>query len=492
MQYLKADTVTEVLIGTVVAVGDGFTPVTSLTIAGSSDLEIIKHGATTVTAITGTLAAITSADGYYALDLVTGDVDTEGRLTILINDDSLCLPVRNDFMVVSANVFDSLFAAATTDYLQTDTIQWIGTAYATPTTNGVPEVDVTQVAGTAQTAGDLAAMITTVDDFVDTEITAIKTKTDFLPSVTAGAAGGLMIAGSNAATTFATLTVTGATVFTGNVSYAAGITITKSDLNSDGVSITGNGSGSGLRVQKGAAGYDIQGDIQGNLSGSAGSVTNLNTSYIDTTISSRATPAQVNTEVDTALADINLDHIAGTATGIPAIPAGTYLDQMMDDGTAVYDRTTDSLQAIRDTAPLGTAMRGTDNAYTGGNITGNLSGSVGSVTGAVGSVTGDVGGNVTGSVGSIASNGINNNSLHPNACSKITDSGIQRGASHWENNSDDRSLGWAISKLVNKIDLNAAGDTLTIRKSNDSTALFTQAVTTSGGAAPVVSLDTTG
>ena len=177
MQYLKADTVTEVLIGPVVAVGDGFTPVTSLTIAGADEAEIIKHGATTVTAITGTLAAITSADGYYALDLVVGDVDTEGRLTILINDDSLCLPVRHDFMVVNANVFDSLFAAATTDYLQIDAIQHIGTAYATPTTNGVPEVDVTHVAGTAQTAGDLAAMITAVDDLVDTEVAAIKSDT---------------------------------------------------------------------------------------------------------------------------------------------------------------------------------------------------------------------------------------------------------------------------------------------------------------------------
>src|SRR3990170_487179 len=58
--------------------------------------------------------------------------------------------------------------------------------------------------------------------------------------------------------------------------------------------------------------------------------------------------AQVNAEVDTALADANLDHLAGTATAIPAIPAGTYIDQMMDDGTAVYDRTTDSLQAVRD------------------------------------------------------------------------------------------------------------------------------------------------
>jgi hypothetical protein len=58
--------------------------------------------------------------------------------------------------------------------------------------------------------------------------------------------------------------------------------------------------------------------------------------------------AEVNTEVDTALADINLDHLVGTATGIPAIVAGTYIDQIMDDGTATYDRTTDSLQAIRD------------------------------------------------------------------------------------------------------------------------------------------------
>ena len=72
--------------------------------------------------------------------------------------------------------------------------------------------------------------------------------------------------------------------------------------------------------------------------------------------------AEVQSEVDDALVAQNLDHIAGTAAAIPAIVAGTYLDQMMDDGTAVYDRTTDSLQAIRDTAPLGTAMRGTDSA----------------------------------------------------------------------------------------------------------------------------------
>src|SRR3972149_7835065 len=305
---------------------DGNTQENALTVAYTDVLLSKAGGALTAKAETTNLTG-TGANAHYTCILGTGDTGTLGSLRVWCHvTGALC--VYQDFLIVPALVYNSLVAGS--DNLQVDAIQ---------------------VAGTAQTAGNLAAMITTVDDFVDTEITAIKTKTDFLPSVTAGAAGGLMIAGSNAATTFATLTVTGASVFTGNVSYAAGITITQSDLNSDGVSITGNGSGSGLRVQKGASGYDIQGDIQGNLSGSAGSVINLNTSYIDTTISSRATPTQVNTEVDTALADTNLNHIAGTATGIPAIPAGTYIDQMMDDGTAVYDRTTDSLQAIKDAIP---------------------------------------------------------------------------------------------------------------------------------------------
>ena len=320
--------------------------------------------------------------------------------------------------------------------------------------------------GTAQTAGDLATMITAVDDLVDTEVAAIKTKTDFLPSVTAGAAGGLMIAGSNAATTFATLTVTGASIFTGNVSYAAGITITQSTVNGHGISITGNGIGHGVKFIGGDTGSGAH-FVGGATSGHA-----------------------VNTEAASGYSGFNGVGVGGGygfRGSMEFLPAALIGGRINADATAISG---DSVAADRLETMLDGTGGNTLSAAITGNITGNLSGSVGSVTGAVGSVTGDVGGNVTGSVGSIASNGINNNSLHPNACSKITDSGIQRGASNWENNSDDRSLGWAISKLVNKIDLNAAGDTLTIRKSNDSTALFTQSVTTSGGAAPVVSLDT--
>lgn len=67
-----------------------------------------------------------------------------------------------------------------------------------------------------------------------------------------------------------------------------------------------------------------------------------------TTAPSTLTAANVNSEVDTALADIHLDHLIATAASIPAVTSGTFLDQIMDDGTATYDRTTDSLQAIRD------------------------------------------------------------------------------------------------------------------------------------------------
>lgn len=92
--------------------------------------------------------------------------------------------------------------------------------------------------------------------------------------------------------------------------------------------------------------------------------------------------AEVQSEVDDALVVHNLDHLVGTAVGIPAVISGTYLDQIMDDGTAVYDRTTDSLQAIRDRGdvawitgaggdPWLTLLPGAYGAGTAGNILGN-------------------------------------------------------------------------------------------------------------------------
>lgn len=47
------------------------------------------------------------------------------------------------------------------------------------------QVDVIQVAGTAQTAGNLVALLNAIDDYIDAEIAAIKAKTDNLPATPA-------------------------------------------------------------------------------------------------------------------------------------------------------------------------------------------------------------------------------------------------------------------------------------------------------------------
>lgn len=159
MQYLRADTNTEVLIGPVVAVGDGFTPVTTLAASTADEAELIKYGGATpltVTSISASaMTAITSADGYYTLDLSTGNTDTEGFLTVLFNDDSLCLPVRHDFQVVNANVYDSMFAAATTDYLDVSLTQVNGAAQ-TATLDTIKAETVLIVADTGELQADWA------------------------------------------------------------------------------------------------------------------------------------------------------------------------------------------------------------------------------------------------------------------------------------------------------------------------------------------------
>jgi len=126
MQVLKADTSVKVVMGPFVDVADGYTPETGIVLNNCDERALIKHDGGSVTVLdsgTNTWAAITNMDGYYNLTLTAANLDTEGMLTIAIQDDSICLPVIARFMVVNANVYDSLFAAAATDYLQVDPVQ---------------------------------------------------------------------------------------------------------------------------------------------------------------------------------------------------------------------------------------------------------------------------------------------------------------------------------------------------------------------------------
>lgn len=122
--FLKADTATTVIIGPFVDATDDVTPETGVTLAAADAAEILKHASGTVVDISGlTFTAVTGAGGLYTLSLTASETDTEGRLTVYVADTSVCKPVRVDFMVVPAHVFDGLYAASGTDYLQVDAIQ---------------------------------------------------------------------------------------------------------------------------------------------------------------------------------------------------------------------------------------------------------------------------------------------------------------------------------------------------------------------------------
>jgi len=128
MQILRADTAVNVKIGPFVDVADGFTPQTDIGLAGD-EAELLKHGTTNTADISGNAwGAITGARGWYWLTLSASDTDTEGPLVVVVQDDSDCLPVFTQFMVVNANVYDSLYGTAAADYLTVDMLQIGGVA----------------------------------------------------------------------------------------------------------------------------------------------------------------------------------------------------------------------------------------------------------------------------------------------------------------------------------------------------------------------------
>jgi hypothetical protein len=183
-------------------------------------------------------------------------------------------------------------------------------------------------------------------------IDAIETTTDFLPQVTAGAAGGLFIAGTNAATTITTALTT---TFTGNLTGSV-----DSVTNAVG-SVTG-----AVGSVTGAVG-SVAGNVDGNVTGSVASVT----------------------------AGVTLANGAITNASL----AGNMEIVFETDFATNYNATRNAWVTNAQDF-VGTA--GSD-PFNGQVVAASVTGAVGSVTGAVGSVTGNVDGNVTGSIGALTS-----------------------------------------------------------------------------------------
>lgn len=225
MNILKQSTAATIKLGPFVDDTDGKTAETALTI-GQADIRLSKNGGDIAQTHNAT-GATHDELGYYDIPLDTTDTGTLGRLRVLVSKAG-ALPVWQDFVVVTANVYDSMFSTdkldvavveMATDVLtaaavKADAVTKIQSGLATPTnitagtittvtnlTNlptmptdwltaaGLKADAVTEIQSGLATAAALDAVDNFIDTevaailaAVDTEVAAIKAKTDNLPA----------------------------------------------------------------------------------------------------------------------------------------------------------------------------------------------------------------------------------------------------------------------------------------------------------------------
>ena len=118
---LRQSTAKLVTFGPLVDVTDKITPETGVTL-GAADAAVIQknQAGSQVSIVAATWAHI--GQGVYNLTLDATHTDTLGPLMVLIRDDSVFDgPVRQDYVVLAANVYDALIPA--TDKLQVDAVE---------------------------------------------------------------------------------------------------------------------------------------------------------------------------------------------------------------------------------------------------------------------------------------------------------------------------------------------------------------------------------
>lgn len=156
MQFLRQSTAVNVRVGPFMDAANAVTPETGVTLGAADQAELLKEGSgATVDISAATWAAITGVGGWYDLSLTTSHTDTVGKLVVIVQDESVCLPVFKEFMVVTQKVYDALFAG--TEYLRTHPAPFSvsGTAYAAENVAGTQQFSetLTKTAGADPVTG---------------------------------------------------------------------------------------------------------------------------------------------------------------------------------------------------------------------------------------------------------------------------------------------------------------------------------------------------
>lgn len=139
---------------------DGVTPETSLTVTNCK-LTLMVDDANVPTLVLDTnptasggnndMVHVTGDDaGFYDLELTAANLNYLGRAMLALTDAANHCPVFHEFMILPAVVYDAMVLG--TDLFDVSVTQWLGQAVAAVTVNGVPEVDVTHIGGSAVTS----------------------------------------------------------------------------------------------------------------------------------------------------------------------------------------------------------------------------------------------------------------------------------------------------------------------------------------------------
>ena len=186
-------------------------------------LGIVDNG--TAQSATGTTLVLRSAAAFADSELIGATVIITGGTTGV-----------GQSRIITANVGSTdTVTVDTWTTTPTGTITYVVYGGSPASTTLVPNVNVAQISGDSTAADNLETMLD-------------------------GTGGQTLSLGA--------LTISGATTLTGNVSAAAGVTITQSTTNGHGISVTGNGTGAGINAVGGATGNGVKA-VGGSTSGDA-------------------------------------------------------------------------------------------------------------------------------------------------------------------------------------------------------------------------------
>ena len=323
---LKQSTAVTLKLGPFLDDTDFKTPETTLSI-GQSDIQIDKAGAGYAQTSDAAPSTTHDVDGWYPIPLTTTDTGTVGLLKVQVAMAG-ALPVWESYQVVEEAIYDAYFAASATG---------LPTGIATSANQTTIANSVTTVANRlgSWTATGVNTVLGAFQFLMRSDATAVSDiggtyddATDSLQAIRDHIGNGVNLTEAGGDGDH----LSAIPIVPANVTQIGGVAQSATDLKDFA-----------------DEGYDpATNKVQGVV-------------LVDTTTTNTdmLTAAAVNAEVDTALADIHLDHFIASADPGAVVANNSFLAKLVSKSATAaftdYVNTTDSLQAIRDNTAWDTA-----------------------------------------------------------------------------------------------------------------------------------------